>query len=96
MKDSHNNSIDSGSINVELQVNYVAMLLLKEYDRNVKIHSKKQVAKIVQSMKTFGVVTPILVNKDYEMIAGHGRYEALKQLGYEKVPVIILEHLSED
>ena len=47
-------------------------------------------------MKTFRVVTPILTNKDYEVIAVHGRLEALKELGYTKVPVIMLEHLSEN
>jgi DNA modification methylase len=46
-------------------------------------------------MLTFGVITPILVNKDYEIIAGHGRWEALKQIGgYTKAPVIMLEHLT--
>ena len=80
----------------ELKINYTDIVLLKPYERNAKIHTKKQIAKIIQSMKTFGVVTPILVNKDYEVIAGHGRLEALKELGYTKVPVIMLEHLSEN
>lgn len=56
----------------ELKINYTDIALLKTYERNAKIHTKKQIAKIVQSMKTFGVVTPILVNKEYEVIAGHG------------------------
>ena len=81
--------------NQKLKINYVDITHLKPYERNAKIHTKKQIAKIVQSMKTFGVVTPILTNKDYEVIAGHGRLEALKELGYTKVPVIMLEHLSE-
>ena len=81
--------------NQKLKINYVDITHLKPYERNAKIHTKKQIAKIVQSMKTFGVVTPILANKDYEVIAGHGRLEALKELGYTKVPVIMLEHLSE-
>ena len=81
--------------NQKLKINYVDITHLKPYGRNAKIHTKKQIAKITQSMKTFGVVTPILTNKDYEVIAGHGRLEALKELGYTKVPVIMLEHLSE-
>ena len=80
----------------KLKIDYIDIALLKPYKRNAKIHTKKQIAKIIQSMKTFGVVTPILVNKDYEVIAGHGRLEALKELGYSKVPVIMLEHLSEN
>jgi len=81
--------------NQKLKINYVDITHLKPYERNAKIHTKKQIAKIIQSMKTFGVVTPILTNKYYEVIAGHGRLEALKELGYTKVPVIMLEHLSE-
>ena len=80
----------------KLKIDYIDIALLKPYKRNAKIHTKKQIAKIIQSMKTFGVVTPILVNKDYEVIAGHGRLEALKELGYSKVPIIMLEHLSEN
>lgn len=79
----------------DLKINYVEIAKLKPYERNAKIHSKKQIAKIIQSMKTFGVVTPILTNKNFEIIAGHGRFEALKELGYEKIPIIMLEHLSE-
>lgn len=79
----------------KLKIDYIDITLLKPYKRNAKIHSKKQIAKIIQSVKTFGVVTAILVNKNYEVIAGHGRLEALKELGYTKIPVIMLEHLSE-
>ncbi len=96
MTASQNDSSNFRSINVELQVHYIAISLLKNYKRNAKIHSKKQIAKLVQSMQTFGVVTPILVDKNHEVIAGHGRLEALKQLGYDKVPVIMLEHLTEE
>ena len=40
-------------------------------------------------------MTPILVDKEYEVIAGHGRLQALKGLSYSKVPILKLEHLSE-
>lgn len=78
-----------------LKIEYVDISLLKRYERNAKIHTKQQVTKLVQSMKTFGVVTPILVDKEYEVIAGHGRLDALKELGYAKVPILKLEHLTE-
>ena len=78
-----------------LKIEYADISLLKRYERNAKIHTKQQVAKLVQSMKTFGVVTPILVDKEYEVIAGHGRLDALKELGYAKVPILKLEHLTE-
>jgi len=85
----------NNSVNIELAIRYIDVSFLKEYKRNVKIHSEKQIAKLLQSMSTYGVVTPILVDKNYELIAGHGRLEALKQLGYQKIPIIMLEHLTE-
>lgn len=89
------NTPSSKSINKELVIQYINVSLLKKYERNAKIHTKKQIAKLIQSMQTFGVITPILVDKDYEIIAGHGRLEALKELGYTTAPVIMLEHLTE-
>ena len=76
--------------NQKLKINYVDITHLKPYERNAKIHTKKQIAKIVQSMKTFGVVTPILTNKDYEVIAGHSRLEALKELVIQKFRLLCL------
>jgi DNA modification methylase len=90
-----NETPDSKSINSELKIQYVDISLLKKYSKNAKIHTKKQIAKLIQSMKAFGVVTPILVNKLYEIIAGHARFQSLLELGYTTVPIIMLEHLTE-
>jgi len=46
-------------------------------------------------MKRLGFTNPILVSDDYEIIAGHGRFEAAKLLGLAGVPVVRLSHLSE-
>lgn len=81
--------------NKELEIRYLEIEKLKRYKNNAKIHTKKQVGKLIASIKQFGMVTPIVVDKDYTIIAGHGRLEALKKLEYVKVPVIMLEHLSE-
>ena len=69
---------------------------LKPYDRNARTHSPKQIAQIAASIKAFGFNNPVLVDKDNVIIAGHGRVEAAKQLGLETVPVLRLEHLSEE
>ncbi len=95
MPENQINSLNSKSQNKGLNIEYIDIALLRNYKHNAKIHSDKQVAKIAQSMHTFGVVTPILVDKNYEIIAGHGRIEALKGLGYQVAPVIMLEHLTE-
>ena len=81
--------------NPNLEIKYVEIEKLKKYDKNAKIHTSKQISKLVSSMKKFGVVTPILVDRNFTIIAGHGRLEALKKLNYNKIPVIMLENLSD-
>lgn len=79
----------------ELSIQYLEIEKLKRYEQNAKVHTEKQIKKLVSSMKQFGVVTPILVDKDFTVIAGHGRLEALEKLNIKKVPVVMLEHLTE-
>ncbi|SDG74256.1 site-specific DNA-methyltransferase [Bosea robiniae] len=62
--------------------------------RNARTHSKKQIHLIAESIKAFGFVSPILATTAGEIVAGHGRYEAAKLLGLEKVRVIYIDHLG--
>lgn len=62
--------------------------------RNARTHSKKQIHLIAESIKAFGFVAPILATVDGEIVAGHGRYEAAKLLGMNKVQVIYINHLG--
>ena len=78
----------------ELEIKYLKLEQLKKYEQNVKIHSKKQIEKLVKSIQQFGMVTPIIIDKDFTIIAGHGRVEALKKIGMTKVPTILLDHLT--
>jgi DNA modification methylase len=59
------------------------------------MHSQDQIRAIARSIEAFGFNAPILVDKANRLIAGHGRLEAAKLLGLTEVPVIRLEHLSE-
>ena len=68
---------------------------LLHYERNVKHHPEAQVNALVRSIKEFGFTTPILIHSSGEIIAGHGRFLAARKLGLKKVPVIILDHLTE-
>jgi hypothetical protein len=68
---------------------------LKPYARNARTHSRKQVKQIAASIERFGFTNPVLVSDDGEIIAGHGRVEAAKLLGWKQVPTIALSHLSE-
>jgi ParB-like chromosome segregation protein Spo0J len=63
--------------------------------RNARTHSDAQVAEIAGSIRAFGFSNPVLVGEDGDVIAGHGRIAAARQLGLQKVPVIVLTGLSE-
>jgi DNA modification methylase len=79
-----------------LAIEQLPVSSLRPYSRNARTHSPKQITQIAASIRTFGFNNPVLIDKDGVIIAGHGRVEAAKQLGLETVPVIRLEHLSED
>ena len=70
--------------------------LLKPYPRNARTHSKHQIQQIADSIKAFGFTNPILVNRENTIVAGHGRLQAAKLLGFDQVPTICLENLTED
>lgn len=63
--------------------------------RNARTHSEAQIAEIAGSIRSFGFSNPILVGEDGDIIAGHGRLAAARQLGLKEVPVIVLRGLTE-
>src|SRR6266853_998840 len=65
------------------------------YARNPRTHSDAQVAQIAASILEFGFNNPILVDTKAGILAGHGRLLAARKLQLRKVPVIVLDHLSE-
>ncbi|MFM6831499.1 MAG: site-specific DNA-methyltransferase [Novosphingobium sp.] len=72
-----------------------AISALKPYSRNARTHSKKQIKQIARSIERFGFTNPVLISDNGEIIAGHGRVEAAKSLGWKAVPTLALSHLSE-
>lgn len=68
---------------------------LRPYANNARTHSPVQVKKIADSIKEFGFINPILVDQDLMVIAGHGRLEAAKALGLDKVPCLFIEDLTD-
>lgn len=77
------------------EVQEVPVSKLIPYVNNAKIHSEEQVTKIASSIREFGFVNPILIDKDFNVIAGHGRLMAAKKLDMENVPCLFIEGLSE-
>ena len=68
---------------------------LIEYDSNPREHAPEQIQQVAESIKEFGWTMPILIDETNEIIAGHGRLLAGKQLGIQKVPCIIAKGWSE-
>ncbi len=58
------------------------------YARNARTHSDEQVAQIAASIKEWGWTTPVLIDEDGEIIAGHGRVLAARKLGIDKIPTM--------
>ena len=79
----------------DLKIEYVAIDSIKPYKNNAKKHPKEQIEQIKKSIEQFGMDDPIGVWKD-EVVEGHGRLIACKELGFDKIPVIRLDHLSDE
>lgn len=68
---------------------------LVPYARNARTHSKEQILQLRASLREFGFVNPVIVDKDYNIIAGHGRVAAAKLEGLTEVPCVFAEHLTD-
>lgn len=68
---------------------------LVPYTNNAKIHDKKQIAQLRASLREFGFVTPVLIDFDNNIIAGHGRVEAARAEGMTEVPCVVVSNLTE-
>ena len=68
---------------------------LVPYARNARTHSKEQILQLRASLREFGFVNPVIVDKDLNVIAGHGRILAAKEEGITEVPCVFAEHLTE-
>lgn len=67
---------------------------LRPAARNARTHSRKQVRQIADSIRAFGFTNPVLVDREGEVIAGHGRLAAAQLLGLEHVPTLCIDWLS--
>ena len=76
-------------------VQEVSLKLLKPYAKNAKKHPQSQVDLLERSIKEYGFINPCLIDKDYNVIAGHGRIMAAKQMEMDTVPCLFVEGLTE-
>jgi DNA modification methylase len=77
-----------------LKVIYRSVEELKFDPANPRVHSKKQIGQIKNSIATFGFNVPVLVDAKLKVIAGHGRLLAGREIGITEVPTICLDHLT--
>ena len=68
---------------------------LVPYARNARTHSKEQIAQLRASLREFGFVSPAVIDADYNILVGHGRVTAAREEGYETVPCVFAENLTE-
>ena len=65
------------------------------YINNARTHSPEQINKLRASIREFGFINPVIIDKDFNIIAGHGRVEAAKLENLTEVPCVFAEHLTE-
>ena len=76
-------------------VSAVAIDHIKAHPRNTRTHSKKQIRQIADSIQAVGFTSPVLIDEQGVLLAGHGRVEAAKLLGLKTIPAIVVVGLSE-
>ena len=77
------------------QMQLVDINKLIPYVNNARTHSPEQITKLRSSLRGFGFINPVLIDREYNVLAGHGRIAAAKEEGISEVPCVFVEHLSE-
>ena len=72
----------------------VSINKLVPYVNNARTHSKEQIAKLRGSLREFGFINPVIIDKDYGIIAGHGRVLAAKEENMAQVPCVLVDYLT--
>ncbi len=79
-----------------MKVKNISITEIKPYKKNAKKHPMEQVKHIANSIKEFGWQQPIVIDKNGEIVIGHGRYQAALYLGLDEVPVLRADDLTEE
>ena len=82
------------SRDLKLAIRYQPISRLRLDPKNPRLHSRKQVRQIANSIASFGFNVPVLIDAEGTVIAGHGRVLAATELGWSEVPTIAIEHLD--
>lgn len=77
------------------EMQLVPLSKLVPYINNARTHSPEQITKLRSSLREFGFVNPVIIDRDYGIIAGHGRVMAAREEGIEEVPCVFVDYLTE-
>ena len=77
------------------QMELVSITKLVPYANNARTHSPEQIMKLRSSLREFGFINPVIIDKDFGIIAGHGRVMAAKEEGIDEVPCVFVDYLTE-
>ena len=82
-------------MNTTKEMQLVDIDKLIPYVNNARTHSKEQITKLRSSLREFGFINPIIIDENFNVIAGHGRICAAKEEGIKEVPCVFADHLTE-
>ena len=77
------------------EMQLVPIQKLVPYINNARTHSPEQINKLRASLREFGFINPVIIDRDFNVIAGHGRILAAKEEGIREVPCVFADHLTE-
>ena len=82
-------------MNTTTEMQLVSIDKLIPYINNARTHSPEQIKKLRASLREFGFINPVIIDKDFNVIAGHGRLLAAKEEGIKEVPCVFVDYLTE-
>ena len=82
-------------MNTTTDMQLVPVGRLVPYVNNARTHSQEQITKLRSSLREFGFINPVIIDRDFNVIAGHGRIAAAKEEGMEEVPCVFADFLTE-
>ena len=85
----------AGLMKTTTEMKLVPITKLVPYVNNARTHSPEQINKLRSSLREFGFINPVIIDRDYGVIAGHGRILAAKEEDISEVPCVFADHLTE-
>ena len=83
-------------MNTTTELQLIPLNQLVPYQNNARTHSPEQINKLRSSLREFGFINPIIIDRNYGIIAGHGRAIAAREEGITEVPCVFADHLTEE